>query len=81
MTATRMTQKNLQKHPMHPVMPSPRKEATKPKACTPHPIKPRMTKTMAKAPMIPSIVSIFSMFFNIVISSLWFRYVSEHKCP
>ena len=75
-----MTQKNLQKHPMHPVMPSPRKEAIKPKACTPQPIKPRMTKAMTKAPMIPSIVSIFSMFFNIVISSLWFRYASEHKC-
>ena len=55
MNAIRIIQKNLQKHPMHPVMPSPRKEAIKPKACTPQPIKPRMTKAMTNAPMIPSI--------------------------
>lgn len=55
MNATRMTQKNLQKHPIHPVIPSPRKEATKPKACTPQPIKPRMTKAITNMPMNPSI--------------------------
>ncbi len=55
MNATRMTQKNLQKHPIHPVIPSPRKEATKPKACTPQPIKPRMMKAITNKPMIPSI--------------------------
>lgn len=40
---------------MHPVMPSPRKEATKPKACTPQPIKPRMMKAITNKPMNPSI--------------------------
>lgn len=55
MNATRMTQKNLQKHPIHPVIPSPRKEAINPKACTPQPIKPRMTKAITNTPMNPSI--------------------------
>ena len=46
-------QMNLQKHPM-PVMPSLRKEAINPKACTPQPIKPRMTKAITNTPMNPS---------------------------
>lgn len=51
-------QKNLQKHPIHPVIPSPRKEAKNPKACTPQPIRPRMIKPKTNMPMNPSIASI-----------------------
>lgn len=51
---------------MHPVMPSPRKEATKPKACTPQPIKPRMMKAITNKPMNPSIaiMSFISLFLG-----------------
>lgn len=48
-------QMNLQKHPIHPVIPSPRKEANRPKACTPQPIRPRITKPKTNMPMNPSI--------------------------
>lgn len=49
---------NLQKHPIHPVIPSPRKEANRPKAITPQPIRPRMTKPKTNMPMNPSIAII-----------------------
>lgn len=49
---------NLQKHPIHPVIPSPRKEENRPKACTPQPIRPRMTKPKTNMPMNPSIAII-----------------------
>lgn len=58
MNATMKNQKNLQKHPIHPVIPSPRKEANSPKACTPQPIRPRMTKPKTNMPMNPSIAII-----------------------
>lgn len=56
--ATMKNQMNLQKHPIHPVIPSPRKEANSPKACTPQPISPRMTKPKTNMPMNPSIAII-----------------------
>lgn len=51
-------QMNLQKHPIHPVIPSPRKEANSPNACTPQPISPRMIKPKTNMPMNPSIAII-----------------------
>ena len=53
--ASNMYQKNLRKHPMHPVMPLPRKDAANTNACTPQPAKPRMIKAIISTPMIPSI--------------------------
>lgn len=58
---TKITQKNLAKHPMQPVMPSPRKEAITPNACTPQPSNPKMTKATTKMPINPNIPIIFKV--------------------
>lgn len=60
---------------MHPVMPSPRKEAINPKACTPQPIKPRMTKAITNMPMIPSIA--ITVFYAVI--SLFLGYGSAMR--
>ena len=40
---SRITQKNLMKHPMHPVMPSSKSPLRNPKSCIPQPRMPRST--------------------------------------
>lgn len=53
---SRMTQKNLAKHPMHPAIPSPRKLPINPNICTPQPSNPKMTKAKTAMPIIAMIV-------------------------
>ena len=62
MAITRMAQKNLPKHPKHPVIPSPKKLPMNPNICTPQPKRPRTTKAKIPMTIIAMIVSIVPMF-------------------
>ena len=53
---TRITQKNLAKHPIHPTMPSPNSSPRNPNSCIPQPIMPRSTNAPIPINMINSIV-------------------------
>ena len=61
-----MTQKNLPKHPKHPVIPSPRKLPTNPSACIPQPRRPRITKAKIPMPIIAKIVSMIPIYFVVI---------------
>ena len=66
---TRITQKNLAKHPIHPTMPSPNSSPRNPNSCIPQPIMPRSTNAPIPINMISSIVilwlsgKVLGMFF------------------
>lgn len=59
MKITRMYQKNLTKHPIHPVIPSPKNEPINPNACMPQPISPSTTKAIIRMSIMPSIVNMY----------------------
>lgn len=70
MAISRITQKNLTKHPIHPVMPSPKSPPRNPKSCIPQPRMPRSTNAPIPINMISSIVisplRIFHLLYTIV---------------
>lgn len=77
MNVTKIIQKNLAKHPMHPVIPSPRKLPMNPSAWIPQPRRPRTTKAKIPMPIIAMIVSIIDIFNAYHLLSCY--YVSRHK--
>ena len=70
MAISRITQKNLTKHPIHPVMPSPKSPPRNPSSCIPQPRMPRSTNAPIPINMISSIVisplRVFHLLYTIV---------------